>query len=145
TAPTMSPAPPTDPAATQRRSARWIEDWRPEDDSFWAETGQSVARRNLWVSIFAEHLGFSVWLIWSVSSAYLIASGFDFTPSQLFLLIAVPNLVGSLLRVPYTLAVPLFGGRNWTIVSALLLLIPSSLFIVAVQNPSTPYWMFCVI
>ena len=132
-------------APPQRRTGRWIEDWRPEDDTFWAETGRPIARRNLWVSIFAEHLGFSVWLIWSVSSAYLIASGFDFTPSQLFFLIAVPNLVGSLLRVPYTLAVPLFGGRNWTIVSALLLLIPSGLFIVAVQNPSTPYWMFCVI
>src|SRR5699024_7953020 len=29
--------------------------------------------------------------------------------------------------------------------AALLLLIPSGLFVVAVQNPSTPYWMFCVI
>ncbi|WP_238694347.1 hypothetical protein [Nocardioides daphniae] len=125
-------------AATQRRTGRWIDDWRPEDETFWAETGQKVARRNLAVSIFAEHLGFSVWLIWSVSSAYLLASGFEFTPQELFFLIALPNLVGSLLRVPYTLAVPIFGGRNWTIASALLLLIPSGLFVVAVQNQATP-------
>ena len=34
----------------------------------------------------------------------------------------MPNLVGSLLRLPYTFAVPKFGGRNWTVASALLLL-----------------------
>ena len=49
---------------------------------------------------FAEHVGFSVWLIWSVSSAFLLAQGFEFTPQQLFLLVALPNLVGSLLRLP---------------------------------------------
>jgi len=106
-----------------RRSRRWIEDWRPEDAEFWETTGRRVARRNLVWSIFAEHLGFSVWLIWSVSSAFLVATGFDYTPQQLFLLVALPNLVGSLLRLPYTFAVPKFGGRNWTMASAALLLI----------------------
>ncbi len=128
-----------------RRTRRWIDDWRPEDPEFWASTGQRVARRNLGWSIFAEHLGFSVWLIWSVSSAFLLAQGFSFTPQQLFLLVALPNLVGSLLRLPYTFAVPKFGGRNWTIVSAVLLLVPTLLFAAAVQNPATPYWVFCVI
>ena len=128
-----------------RRTGRWIEDWRPEDPEFWEATGRRVARRNLGWSIFAEHLGFSVWLVWSVSSAFLLAQGFSFTPQQLFLLVALPNLVGSLLRLPYTFAVPWFGGRNWTIVSAGLLLVPTLLFAVAVQNPSTPYWVFCAI
>ena len=40
---------------------------------------------------------------------------------------------------------PKFGGRNWTMVSALLLLIPTLLFAVAVQHPATPYWVFCLI
>lgn len=128
-----------------RRTRRWIDDWRPEDEQFWAETGQPVARRNLLWSIFAEHLGFSVWLIWSVSSAYLVAMGFAFSPQQLFLLVAIPNLVGSLLRIPYTFAVGLFGGRNWTIVSAALLLVPTLGFAAAVTNEGTPYWVFCVI
>ena len=68
--------------------------------------------------------------------------GFAFTPQQLFVLVAVPNLVGSLLRLPYTFAVPKFGGRNWTVVSALLLLVPTLLFAYFVQRPETPYWVF---
>ena len=128
-----------------RRSGRWIDDWRPEDPEFWNESGRKVARRNLIWSIFAEHLGFSVWLIWSVSSAFLVATGFDYSPQQLFLLVALPNLVGSLLRLPYTFAVPKFGGRNWTVASAALLLIPTLGFAYAVQRPDTPYWLFCLI
>jgi NNP family nitrate/nitrite transporter-like MFS transporter len=128
-----------------RRSGRWIDDWRPEDPEFWNASGRKVARRNLIWSIFAEHLGFSVWLIWSVSSAFLVATGFDYSPQQLFLLVALPNLVGSLLRLPYTFAVPKFGGRNWTVASAALLLIPTLGFAYAVQRPDTPYWMFCLI
>jgi NNP family nitrate/nitrite transporter-like MFS transporter len=131
--------------STSRRTRRWIHDWRPEDPEFWESTGRPVARRNLIWSIFAEHLGFSVWLIWSVSSAFLLAQGFEFTPQQLFFLVAIPNLVGSLLRIPYTFAVPKFGGRNWTMASAALLLIPTLGFAYAVTRPDTPYWMFCVI
>jgi MFS transporter, NNP family, nitrate/nitrite transporter len=134
----------TDQAAPAAKG-RWISDWRPEDETFWAQRGRAVARRNLIWSIFAEHLGFSVWLIWSVSSAFLLSMGFEFTPQQLFFLVALPNLVGSLLRLPYTFAVPKFGGRNWTMASAALLLVPTLLFAYAVQNPSTPYWAFCLI
>ncbi|MFL6173043.1 MAG: MFS transporter [Marmoricola sp.] len=123
----------------------WIEHWDPEDPAFWEATGRRTARRNLTFSILAEHLGFSVWLLWSVSAALLAKAGFGFTPQQLFWLVAVPNLVGSLLRLPYTFAVPKFGGRNWTIVSALLLLVPTLLFSYFVQRPDTPYWVFVAI
>jgi MFS transporter, NNP family, nitrate/nitrite transporter len=136
----------TQPAPTKRhRTGRWIDDWRPEDEKFWAATGAPTAKRNLIWSIFAEHLGFSVWLIWSVSSAMLLAQGFEFTPQQLFFLVAIPNLVGSLIRVPYTLAVPKFGGRNWTMISAGLLLIPTLSFAYFVNQPGTLYWAFCLI
>ncbi len=140
-----APQPTAADAAPTRRTGRWIDDWRPEDAEFWESTGRSVARRNLAWSIFAEHLGFSVWLIWSVSSAFLVSMGFAFSPQQLFVLVALPNLVGSLLRLPYTFAVPKFGGRNWTMVSAAMLLLPTLGFAVAVQNPDTPYWAFCLI
>jgi MFS transporter, NNP family, nitrate/nitrite transporter len=142
--PDTPPTTPTDDPPA-RRTGRWIDDWRPEDEEFWESTGSKVARRNLIWSIFAEHLGFSVWLIWSVSSAFLVAQGFSFTPQQLFFLVAIPNLVGSLLRVPYTLAVGRFGGRNWTMISAGLLLVPTIGFAYAVTNPGTPYWAFCLI
>ena len=132
-------------AKSAYRGGVTIEHWTPEDDAFWESTGQKVARRNLVWSIFSEHLGFSVWLLWSVSAAFLPKAGFTFTVGQLFLLVAIPNLIGALIRLPYTFAVPKFGGRNWTIVSALALLVPTLLFAWAVQNPQTPYWVFCVI
>jgi NNP family nitrate/nitrite transporter-like MFS transporter len=127
------------------RGKSWIDDWRPEEEVFWEGGGKQIARRNLIWSIFSEHLGFSVWLLWSVSAALLLKSGFDFTAQQLFMLVAVPNLVGSLIRLPYTFAVPKFGGRNWTIISATLLLVPTLLFAWAVQHPETPYWVFMLI
>jgi MFS transporter, NNP family, nitrate/nitrite transporter len=129
------------------RTRNWIDDWRPEDETFWETTGAKVAKRNLIWSIFAEHLGFSIWLLWSVSTPYLISqnSNFNFSFSQLFLITALPNLIGSLLRIPYTFAVPKWGGRNFTVASALLLLIPTLAFTIAVQNPSTPFWAFALI
>ena len=45
------------------------------------------------------------------------------------------------MRFPYTLAVPKFGGRNWTIVSALLLLIPTLSLVALVRDPTTPFWL----
>jgi NNP family nitrate/nitrite transporter-like MFS transporter len=128
-----------------RRTRRWIDEWRPEEPAFWSRTGSAIARRNLLWSIFAEHLGFSIWMIWSVSSAFLATVGFDFSPQRLFVLVAIPSAVGALLRLPYTFAVPAFGGRNWTIFSALALLVPTAGYAVAVTHPATPYWVFCVI
>ncbi|QSB17165.1 NarK family nitrate/nitrite MFS transporter [Natronosporangium hydrolyticum] len=127
-----------------RRPGRWITNWDPEDEGFWARTGRRIANRNLIFSIFAEHLGFSVWLLWSVIVVSLPAAGFTFSVSQLFWLVALPNLIGGLMRFPYTFAVPKFGGRNWTVVSALLLVIPLGLLIYCVTDPTTPYWMFLV-
>ncbi|HEX4822287.1 MAG TPA: nitrate/nitrite transporter [Acidimicrobiales bacterium] len=101
----------------------WIEDWRPEDPEFWASTGEPVARRNLAFSIFSEHIGFSIWTLWSVFVLFLGPS-YGFDPAQKFLLTTVPAGVGSFLRLPYTFAVAKFGGRNWTIVSSSLLLLP---------------------
>jgi MFS transporter, NNP family, nitrate/nitrite transporter len=104
----------------------WIDDWRPEDPAFWDGGGRAVARRNLIFSIFSEHIGFSVWTLWSVLVLFL-GPAYGVDPAGKFLLTAVPALVGSVLRIPYTFAVARFGGRNWTIVSAGLLLIPAGL------------------
>jgi NNP family nitrate/nitrite transporter-like MFS transporter len=128
------------PLAPERPSrAGWIDHWDPEDPEFWESTGRRVARRNLAFSILAEHLGFSVWVLWSIVAVNLNSVGFAFTESQLFWLVAVPNLVGATLRLPYTFAVPRFGGRNWTIVSALLLVVPSLALARAVSDPGTSF------
>ena len=102
----------------------WIDDWRPEDPAFWASTGAPVARRNLIFSILSEHIGFSVWSLWSVLVLFL-GPEYGLDPAGKFLLTAVPTLVGAALRIPYSFAVARFGGRNWTVFSASLLLVPS--------------------
>lgn len=122
----------------------WIEDWNAEDEDFWERMGKSIARRNLLLSIFAEFLGFSVWSLWSVTAVFLNQAGFDFSPGQLFTLVAVPAIVGATMRFPYTLAVPKFGGRNWTVCSALLLLVPVGLLVALVSRPGTPFWAFLI-
>src|SRR4051794_9903349 len=104
------------PVAVERAPGRWITHWDPEDEAFWEAGGRATARRNLIFSIIAEHLGFSVWVMWSIVTVNLNSVGFAFTESQLFWLVAIPSLVGATLRLPYTFAVPKFGGRNWTVV-----------------------------
>ncbi|MCV7264421.1 NarK family nitrate/nitrite MFS transporter [Mycolicibacterium poriferae] len=131
----------------------WIDDWRPEDPEFWNTTGRPIARRNLIFSIFAEHIGFSVWLLWSIvvvqmtaaADGSAAASGWALTTTQALWLVAVPSGVGAFLRIPYTFAVPVFGGRNWTVISALLLLIPCLLMAWAVGNPEFPFVGLCLI
>ena len=125
----------TAPAPLVHRPGRWIDGWNPEDGGQWAAVGRAIARRNLGLSVFAEFLGFAVWASWSIVVPQLPAAGFVLSVDQMFWLIAVPSLVGAALRIPYTFAVPVFGGRNWTIVSALLLLVPTVGLAIAVQNP----------
>jgi MFS transporter, NNP family, nitrate/nitrite transporter len=116
---------------------RWIHDWRPEDPAFWAQTGARVARRNLVFSILCEHIGFSVWTMWSVLVLFL-GPAYGIDPAGKFLLTAVPALIGSVVRLPYTYAVARFGGRNWTVFSATLLLLPS-LGVALLLKPGVSY------
>ncbi|BFO22006.1 hypothetical protein SHKM778_83940 [Streptomyces sp. KM77-8] len=54
------------------------------------------------------------------------------------------TLVGAVVRVPYTFAVALFGGRNWTVISAALLLVPT-VAAFAVMEPGTSYSTFLLV
>jgi len=110
-------------AAPPRARTHWIDDWRPEDEAFWAERGRRVATRNLVFSIASEHIGFCIWSMWSAFVLFL-GPAYGFTPSEKFMLTTVPTAVGALMRIPYTFAVARFGGRNWTVFSALLLIVP---------------------
>jgi NNP family nitrate/nitrite transporter-like MFS transporter len=128
-----------------KENATWIADWNPEDEKYWGSKGKAVARRNLIWSIVAEHIGFSVWLIWSIVATKLPQAGFHYTTDQLFQLVALPGLIGSLMRFPYTFAVPVFGGRNWTIVSAALLFIPTILLAYFVTQPDTSFGVMLLV
>jgi NNP family nitrate/nitrite transporter-like MFS transporter len=133
---------------TGSKRGRWIDHWDPENEEFWEQRGKRIARKNLAFSIFAENLGFSIWVLWTIVVINLGNVGITLTVPEQLWLTAVPNLVGAALRIPYTFAVPRFGGRAWTTVSAGLLLIPTSLlaFLVpsgwlAQQSHGTQFWV----
>ena len=128
-----------------KRSTSWISEWNPENETFWQSEGKFIARRNLIWSIFAEHLGFSIWLIWSIVATKLPQAGFHYTTDQLFQLVALPGLIGSLMRFPYTFAVTTFGGRNWTIFSAVVLFIPTIALAYFVTQPDTPFSLMLLV
>src|SRR5436853_3795668 len=123
----------------------WISDWNPEDEALWNSKGKLIARRNLIWSIVAEHIGFSVWLIWSIVATKLPQAGFHYSTDELFQLVAVPGLIGSLMRFPYTFAVTTFGGRNWTMFSAAVLFIPTIALAYFVSQPDTPFWLMLLV
>lgn len=131
--------------ALEDSRGRWLHHWDPEDHEQWDRVGHRIARRNLGVSVFAEFLGFAVWALWSIVVPQLNGVGFALTVDQMFWLVSVPSLVGAALRLPYTFAVPLFGGRNWTVVSALLLLVPTCALAWAVTQPQLGFgWLLFI-
>src|SRR5579875_3388159 len=97
--------------ASKSRQGGWIDYWEPEDRDFWQQVGARVARRNLILSILTDHFGFCVWVVWTVVIINLGDAGLPMSLSEQFVLTLVPNLVGSVLRIPYSFAVPRFGGR----------------------------------
>ncbi|MGW1886741.1 nitrate/nitrite transporter [Streptomyces sp. NPDC001970] len=124
-------------------SGRWIEQWDPEDEVFWKEKGERIARRNLVFSVLSEHIGFSIWTLWSVMVLFM-GPEYGVDPAGKFFLIATATLVGAVVRVPYTFAVARFGGRNWTVFSALMLLLPAGAAYL-VMEPGTSYGTFLAV
>jgi len=117
------------------RKGRWIDGWDPENETQWKGIGHRIANRNLGFSIYAEFLGFVVWQLWSIVVVSLKSwQGFSFDSNQQFWLISLPSLVGATLRFPYTFMVAKMGGRNWTILSATFLLIPTTAMAFAIAN-----------
>jgi MFS transporter, NNP family, nitrate/nitrite transporter len=138
TAPSTAPAPPS-----SKKGSRWIDEWDPENETFWNEKGEKIARRNLLFSVLSEHIGFSIWTMWSVLVLFM-GPEYGLTPADKFLLTSMVTLVGAVVRVPYTFAVALFGGRNWTIISAAMLLIPT-VAAYTVMEPGTSFGTFLLV
>nr|AQT39271.1 NarK2 [Streptomyces sp.] len=124
-------------------AGRWIEQWEPEDEAFWEAKGERVARRNLIFSILSEHIGFSIWTLWSVLVLFM-GPEYGIDPAGKFFLVAMATLVGAFIRVPYTFAVARFGGRNWTIIAASMLLLPTTAAFL-VMEPGTSYTTFMLV
>lgn len=122
-----------------------IAEWTPEATQFWEATGKKIARKNLLISVFALILAFIVWQIWSVVAVRLNDVGFNLSKNQLFTLAALPGLSGATLRLVYTFMPGLVGGKNWTVISTTVLLIPTIGIGFAVQNPETPYYVLVIL
>ena len=136
---------------------RNIEEWNVEDESFWNRIGKKIARRNLWISIPALLLAFSVWLMWGMLIVQMKKLGFTFglpnsSPDQLkeinellWTLPAIAGLAGATLRIPNSFLIAIGGGRNTIFLTSSLLLIPTVGAGLALQNPETPYWIFAIL
>jgi MFS transporter, NNP family, nitrate/nitrite transporter len=121
-----------------------ITEWDPEDTAAWEAGNKYIARRNLIWSVIAEHIGFSVWSIWSVMVLFMPEAIYGFSAGDKFLLGATATMVGACLRIPYTLATATFGGRNWTVFSAFVLLIPTLGTWWLLAHPGLPLWPYLV-
>ncbi|MRH87828.1 MFS transporter [Nocardia sp. SYP-A9097] len=145
----------TKTAFSFQKRGRWIDHWEPDNAEFWENGGKKTARKNLIFSVFAENLGFSIWVIWGSVVTAMGAAGFDFLAglgkgnptavSNALLLTSTPTLVGAALRIPYTFAIPRFGGRNFTVFSAGMLLLPALGLAWFINQPGTPMWVFMLL
>lgn len=119
-----------------------IEHWDPEDTVAWEAGNKRIARRNLVCTVAGDHAAFSIWSLWAVMALFMPESVFGFSPGDKLLLGAVATFVGGCARIPYTLGLAKFGGRNWTVFSALVLLVPTAGTLYLLDHPGLPLWMF---
>ena len=129
----------------QYKGGKLITSWNLDNSKFWEEFGKQTANRNLYISVPALLLAFSVWMIWSITIVKLPDAGFKFSSDQLLLLAALPPLSGATLRIFYSFMSPVFGGRIWTFITTLSLLIPVFGIGLAIQNPNTSYDTFVLL
>jgi len=138
-----------------------IKHWDVEDDGFWQSTGKKIANKNLWSSIPALLLAFSVWIMWGVLVKYMKQFGFNFGMTEglmpgsdgyiaklkeinslYYTLPAIAGLAGATLRLPNSFLISLGGGRNVIFVTTGLLLIPAIGTGIALSDVNTSYMFF---
>ena len=119
-----------------------ITDWNPEDVSTWEVRDKPIAKRNLLWIVACDHIAFGVWTLWPVMVLFMPQSVYGFSAADKFLLGAVATFVAACLRIPYSLGIATFGGRNWTIFSIAILLIPTAATMLLLANPGLPLWPY---
>ena len=119
-----------------------IADWRPEDETFWENTGKKIAYRNLWISVPALLCGFAVWGMWGIITVQMLNLGFPFTQAQLFTLTAIAGISGATMRIPASFLIRLAGGRNTIFLTTAMLLAPAIGTGIVLQHKDWPLWAF---
>ena len=130
---------------SQPTGGTWLPDWQPENAGFWESQGKARAWTTLILTTAALTMAFITWFLVSALVVRLPQIGFQFTPSQLFWLAAMPGLAGGSLRLIHMFLVPIYGTRHVISLSTLSLLIPLVGWFYAVQSPGTPYWMLMLL
>ncbi len=134
-----------------------ISKWDVEDNQFWEKEGKKVATKNLWISIPALLLAFSVWLMWGMIIVQMKKLGFTLglphataedlktINELLWVLPAIAGLSGATLRIPNSFLIAIGGGRNVIFFTTSLLLIPALGAGIALQNVNTPFIVFAIL
>jgi NNP family nitrate/nitrite transporter-like MFS transporter len=123
----------------------WLDNWEPENEKFWNETGSKIAWRTLIITTLSLIMSFGSWFMMSVIAVKLPGLGFVFTKDQLFWLVAIPGLAAGFLRIIHTFILPIFGTRHVVTFATLLKLIPAIGVGFAVMDTNTPYWVFVLL
>ena len=139
-----TPSTPVKPSPTSLSKPKGpdVNDWQPEDERFWENTGKRIAYRNLWISVPALLCGFAVWGMWGIITVQMLNLGFPFTPAELFTLTAISGIAGATMRIPASFLVRLAGGRNTIFLTTSMLLAPAIGTGIALQHPEWPLWVF---
>jgi MFS transporter, NNP family, nitrate/nitrite transporter len=119
-----------------------IDDWRPEDQTFWESTGKRIAYRNLCLSVPALLCAFAVWGMWGIITVQMLNLGFPFSQAELFTLTAIAGLAGATMRIPASFLIRLAGGRNTIFLTTSMLLAPAIGTGIALQHKDWPLWAF---
>lgn len=123
----------------------WLQRWEPEDPQFWQQTGSKIAWTTLIITTISLILSFATWFVISAVVVRLPQIGFKFDTMQLFWLASMPGLAGGTFRLVHTFLIPIFGTRMVIGVANFLKIIPCIGLAYAVQDLSTPYWVFMLL
>jgi len=95
--------------------------------------------RVLWIAFVAFSLGFGIWGMFAALGPFLI-KWYNFTPSQVLFLAAMPPLFATIISIPLGVAADRYGGRKVFTILLFTLLIPliAALFV-------DSYFMFLIL
>lgn len=122
-----------------------IQNWKPEDPTFWREQGSALAWRTCGVTTFSLIFSFATWFVMSAVVVRMPAIGFKFTTSELFWLAAIPGLASGILRLIHSNFIPVLGTRPVVSISTIIKVIPMIWLGYAVQDLNTPWTTFMII
>ncbi|MDX3775106.1 MFS transporter [Chromatiaceae bacterium AAb-1] len=100
----------------------------------------NTSAANSWLNTGYLLCSFALWLHWSVITVQMLNLGFAYSLTELYSLLAIAGLSGAVLKIPAGYFSTLFGCRNTTLITSLLLLLPSIGAGIALQYPDFPLW-----